>query len=31
MPKIAKKVPRFLADVYKDGCTFNKYSLKVVY
>ena len=32
--KIAKRVPRFLADVHKDGLTFNKYNntvLKIVY
>ena len=34
VPKIAKKGPRFLADVHKDGYIFNKYNntvLKIVY
>ena len=34
VPKIAKRVPRFLADVHKDGYTYNKYNntiLKMVY
>ena len=33
-PKIAKRVPRYLADVHKEGYTFNKYNntvLKIVY
>ena len=28
VPRIAKKVPWFLADVRKDGYTFNKYILQ---
>ena len=34
VPKVAKKVPKFVADVHKDGYTFNKYNntvLKIVY
>ena len=34
VPKIAKRTPRFLADVHKDGEMFNKYNnivLKIVY
>ena len=34
VPKIGKMVPWFLADVHKDGLTFNKYNntvLKMVY
>ena len=34
VPKIAKRVPRFLANVHKVGSAFNKYNdivLKIVY
>ena len=29
-PKIAKRVPRYLADVHKDGYTFNKYNREIM-
>ena len=30
VPKIAKRVPRFLADIHKDGYFFNKYNNTVL-